>query len=274
MIVVSGDVAGVVVIDTAALARTPLGRRYAARFRSMVDDNGKLAELCGIDISTALEKLWISVPRPGARGGGVAFRGALDRPALEACIRRMGEAEGKTVEITAEGRIAVIRKTGEEPTHAAWLDDKTFVVPMPASDRAALDRLLAASPTPPAALAPFVERADKTASMWVALVGDLMGSESAALLGSAPLGAHASVRYTQSLHATAGIGFGDAAAAGAAVATVNEQFAQLKANPAAAMLQDLLNTVTIAVKDVEMVIEVELDANQVDKLADIVELML
>jgi hypothetical protein len=271
LLVVSGDASGVVVIDFAALARTPLAARFAGRIRGLLDRDRSLATHCQLDVMSAIEKMWIGVPRPDAQGA-MSIRGVLDRPAFEACVQRILRAQGQTIEITADGPVALV-KTDDETLHAAWLDDRTSVVFQPPMQRADVDARLAA-PGPAGDLATFVRQADHGAAVWMAMVGDSPGGELGAFLGSAPVGVHASVHYTGDLRITAGLRFADAGAATAVVARLRGLVAETRANPLLAALREHLDAVVIEAAAIDVEIQVALDARQLDRLADVVELFL
>jgi hypothetical protein len=271
LLVVSRDAGGVIVIDLAALARTPLAVRFAGRIRDLLDGDRSLATHCQIDVMSAIEKIWIGLPRPDAQGA-VSIRGVLDRPAFEACVQRILPAQGQTIEITADGPVALVQLNGET-LHAAWLDDRTSVVFQPPMQRADVDARLAA-PGPAGDLATFVRQADHGAAIWMAMVGDSPGGELGAFLGSAPVGVHASMHYTGDLRITAGLRFADAAAASAVVTRLRGLVAETRANPLLVALREHLDAIIIEAAAIDVEIQVEFDAGQLDRLADFVEPLL
>jgi hypothetical protein len=97
----------------------------------------------------------------------ILAKGDKLRPAVEECGKMMGEADGKKLEVGAQGALTKYSTGDKDPVYVAWLDDDTLLAgPFTSAEKT--EALVKAQNglTSNAAMAGLLDKADTAAGMW------------------------------------------------------------------------------------------------------------
>lgn len=210
------DTEAVVAGSLAELARWPVWRGAVGAIAHEAPGIAELiATRCGLDPWTTLDAAGLAFsaqPESAVLAGHVS----VPRPRLHDCLAKVGAAGGAPIRVE-DGPVTGYAQ-GASAEYAAWTGDHLFLaVPQRMDERAVVEALVAARPTP-AALRPLLALADRGATVWgVAAVGatGVLAELAAGMpVQTKPIGLHAAIRRGDGLRAHVAFVFPDAASAG------------------------------------------------------------
>jgi hypothetical protein len=251
------------------LAKWPLWRRLVGVIAHEAPGIGeRFVTHCELDPWTVLSSAALAFSED-IEGTVLAAETTVDRAQLHECLARVGSDVALAVE---DGPLTQYQHAGAVE-HAAWTSQRVVLaIPQRMDDRVALQEIVPERAVPPA-LAPLLQRADRTAIAWgvASTIGDGDVAELVATipLAQKPLGVHAAVHRTSGLRVVAALVFADAKGAGEAKAL----FEKLLAQPPP-WLATWRDAIRVAAKGDEMHIVLELDATRAKQLDDTIAAML
>lgn len=207
------DTDAIVAGSVTDLARWPLWRRAVGAIAHEAPGIAdRIARQCKLDPWTLVSSGALAFTRE-LDDTVLAAETSVDRTQLHGCAAEVGSDVALTIE---NGPLTTYRQA-DATELAAWTSERlVLALPQRMEEAEPLHALLAPRPVPQE-LAPLVERADRTATIWgVALAtGDGFIAEllAATPLRTKPRGVHAAIHRTERLRARVALVFADAAGA-------------------------------------------------------------
>jgi hypothetical protein len=209
----------------------------------------------------------------------IIVKGNWNEDKVAKCATAMGEKKGKKITVAKDGNITSYTPAGEKTVHVGWVGDMLVLTPSSMEgDKAFLSDVLKKTSSVKDNK-PFMDllgKTDTSATMYAAFLPP-PDSEAAGSLGKMTggtekmAGGYITLKLGKDLDINAGVRFATDADAKSVTERARKEFDSAKKNPQAA---EFLKNASVAQSDKDMVVKINLDSAQLDKLTEMAKQMI
>ncbi|MFT3693108.1 MAG: hypothetical protein QM831_08195 [Kofleriaceae bacterium] len=167
--VINADASVVGGISAGAVRNSDLYKQWIPVLMAQAGDAKKafdqIQSTCNIDVLGSIDSVAFGVDDKKAGTIVVAFRGT-DHKAIDACFKKLGDADKKPVTIKTEGKLSRYEGMADQPIFMQWLASDVVAISTETNDKDKTQKLLAGGITGVAKLKSPIANVNKGSSLW------------------------------------------------------------------------------------------------------------